>query len=148
MSPLQVAVALPQLDQLDAMNRKRSNCVNFITEQVAPQTKRWRWMPFLEKENKSCRPAYYKLAALAPDSAHRTRVIDAAQEAGLPIGEGFRGMHGSSERRCRRPFDLSNSKRLSERLMVLDHRALLIDQEAYPRLAKAIVQVHDDTTAM
>ena len=146
MSSLQMAVAKPQLNRLDEMNRRRAKCVDYLIQNVAHETDGWRWLPSRWESASKSVPAYYKLAFLTSDPQQRDRVIQAGQSANLPLGKGFHAMHRSSERRCRRPVALPNSKLRSECLVVLDHRALLVDPDQYPQLAETLIQIHEKSS--
>lgn len=140
LAPLQAAVLEPQLDRLDEMNQRRRETAEFIQQQVNPQLPRWSW---LSRPTADTRPAYYKVAWIAESSEHRNRIVAVGEQAGLPIGVGFRSMSACSERRCRKPTETPNSDRLGERLLVLDHRALMIEPNQRAQLAECLVQVHE-----
>jgi len=69
--------------------------------------------------------APYKYPLLARSASHRDEVLAQLAAIGLPAGKGFRGMHRTSRRRSRHPLPLPHTARLSESLIVIDHRALL-----------------------
>lgn len=143
MSPLQCAVIEPQLDRLDEMHAIRNANVKFLVRELAGKTPAWTWIPPTDSSNKA---AHYKLAVLAQTEEHRQRTITLAGEWGLPIGPGFRSMQRASERRCRKPVELENSKKLGERLMLLDQRLLLCNETQRPILAESLKRLHDQTS--
>ncbi|MCM2374401.1 DegT/DnrJ/EryC1/StrS family aminotransferase [Aporhodopirellula aestuarii] len=122
-SALQCAALIPQLEMLDLLNHHRAH--------MAGRLRAWDWS--------SCnaapighiaddqRPAFYKFALIAGDGQERSELLSRLRRIGLPVGEGFRGMHATSDRRSRKPVPLDCSRDLSERCVVIDHRALLAD---------------------
>ncbi|TWU60430.1 L-glutamine:2-deoxy-scyllo-inosose aminotransferase [Rubripirellula tenax] len=134
LSPLAAAVVLPQLDRLDEMNRRRSETAVFLRDEVTPRLPGWVWESGVRNVS-----AFYKTAFTVESAQARLRVITAAEELGLPIGVGFRSMADTSERRCRKPVPLDRSRMLGERLLVLDHRALMIDASDRDELARLML---------
>ncbi len=133
LAPLAAAVVMPQLDRLDELNQRRRETANFIRHEVLPSLIGWTW-----ESGDDADAAFYKVAFTVASSSERSRIIAAATEIGLPIGEGFRSLANTSERRCRKPVPLDRSRRLGETLLVLDHRALLIDPDQRVGLADAM----------
>jgi dTDP-4-amino-4,6-dideoxygalactose transaminase len=140
LAPLQAAVIEPQLERLDTLNRLRRETARFIEEQVNSLLSRWRW---LSGACDQANQALYKVAWTAESDEHRDLIVAAGQQAGLPLGSGFRSMSRCSERRCRKPAATPRSDRLGERLFVLDHRALMIEPVRYGELADCLQQIHD-----
>jgi dTDP-4-amino-4,6-dideoxygalactose transaminase len=140
LSPLQASVIAPQLDRLDELNQIRHRTVQFLEREVAAQLPRWRW---ILETSQDIQPAFYKLAWLAESSEHRGRIIEAGLREALPIGPGFRSMSRCSPRRCRKPIAIERADELSQRLVVLDHRALLLEPERHDQLVDCLRKVHD-----
>ncbi|QDT05851.1 L-glutamine:2-deoxy-scyllo-inosose aminotransferase [Rubripirellula lacrimiformis] len=132
-SPLAAAVLHPQLDRLAEMNTRRSQTAVELRDQVFPHLAGVTWYSGQRDES-----AFYKVAFTVGSDQERLRVIDAAEAMGLPLGAGFRSLARTSPRRCRKPVSLDRSEMLGQRLVVLDHRALMIDPERRDELAAAI----------
>ncbi len=136
MSPLAAAVVLPQLDRLDEMNMRRSETAVFLRDEVLPQLPHWTWASGGRDVS-----AFYKVAFSVDSGQRRAAILAAAQQIGLPLGAGFRSAAGMSERRCRKPVPLAHAAAMGERLMVLDHRALLIDPQQRGELARLMLEL-------
>ena len=123
-SPLQAAVIGPQLDRLDAMHAKRIENAAFWCQKFEAIIK----STLVPRPNcdPSVHPTYYKLAFESASVETRDQILKRATEIGLPIGPAFRSMDRSSPKRCRKPVPLENSRRISDRWVVLDQRALLV----------------------
>ncbi|TWT67565.1 DegT/DnrJ/EryC1/StrS family aminotransferase [Allorhodopirellula solitaria] len=123
LSALQCSVLLPQWETLAEFNRRRSRTVTRLRE--------WDWSQFglspLASETLGQRRAYYKFAMQADESQDRPALLRRLRAAGFPIGEGFRSMHRTSDRRSQKPVPLPHASELGKRCVVLDHRALLAD---------------------
>jgi dTDP-4-amino-4,6-dideoxygalactose transaminase len=123
LSPLQAAVLLPQLALLDELNERR--------QLMAAQWRLHDWSSVGATVLTTTRhdevPAYYKFALLALANDGRAELMARLQSSGWPVGVGFRSMHGTSERRSRKPVSLENSRLLGDRCIVIDHRALLAE---------------------
>ncbi|MGI9472285.1 MAG: DegT/DnrJ/EryC1/StrS family aminotransferase [Rubripirellula sp.] len=145
LSPLQAAVIAPQFDRLLDLNRMRAETARFLTDHVIPNLEGWEIVAAESGSTET--PAHYKYAWMAASSEDRARVIQAGTEIGLPMGEGFRSMSGCSARRCRKPVETPWSDRFGERLVLLDHRALMIGSDRYQELAAAMVEVHQRSRA-
>lgn len=139
LAPLQAAVIGPQLDRLDELNQVRCGTARFLQSEVTPHLAGWRG---IVETNQDVQPAYYKLAWLAASRDHRDRIVEAARQAALPIGPGFRSMSRCSQRRCRKPVAIERAEQLGQCLVVLDHRALLTEPQRYDQLADALREVH------
>lgn len=135
LSPVQAAVLEPQLNRLDEMNRLRGATVEFLRNQPGSQLSSWCW---LSEPQENVRPAFYKVAWLAESIGHRDRIIQAARREQIPIGAGFRSTSRCSPRRCDKPVPTPRSDLMSDRLFVLDHRALMLKPEDYRFLAEAL----------
>lgn len=139
LSPLQAAVIEPQLDRLDHWNRRRAANVQWL---MRNRSELPRWNP-IQTDWENVQPAHYKLAWLAESGEHRNEVVRSAEQNGLPIGAGFRSAARCSPRRCRKPVETKHAEIFAERLFVLDHRALMIDDHQRDELITALRQVHD-----
>lgn len=145
LSPLQAAVIGPQLDRLRECNQIRCQTAGFLTAQVMPQLPGW--LPIDQSTAiASGVRAFYKYAWLLPSKEIRQRVIQVGREMGLPLGEGFRSMGRCSPRRCRKPVPTPVSDVMGERLVLLDHRALMVQPEQHESLADALRQLHRRVT--
>ena len=151
LSPLQAAVILPQLDRLEKLNRMRAKTVEFLSREVVSALNGWeaignRAAVGIRQEAALPHPdftsAHYKYAWMVGSAGERRRVIQAGHELGLPLGEGFRSMSRCSDRRCRKPVPTPWSDQCGQRIVVLDHRALLIESSQYDSLAEALRDVH------
>ena len=127
MSPLQAAALLPQLKRLPECNRKRARAIGWLEDALS--------------ENECILPAdpgaatFYKLAF---ETTERSRWLAEFERRGIPVGAGYRSMHRSSDRRCRKVGELVRSQRLGERLCLLDHRALLTEPNDRENLVTAM----------
>ena len=142
LSALQCAALLPQWSRLDQCNQLRNATVRYLESEVLPQLETWQW---LSKQQPKVDATHYKVAWAAQSLGHRAKVVHHAKELGLPIGEGFRAMARSSQRRCRKPVGLENAARFGETIFVLDHAALLLDESRHGELGEALLQLHRDT---
>lgn len=123
LSALQCAVLLPQWVMLAELNHRR--------DVMAGRLAGWGWSALgASPVTASCaghRRAHYKFALMAEDAGERLVLLQRLRALGLPVGEGFRSMHGTSERRSRKPVSLDHSIDLAARCVVLDQRALLTE---------------------
>ncbi len=140
LSPLQAAAIGPQLDRLAEMNQLRNQTARFIEQELNRQLPRWKWQ---SGSNDQVNPAFYKVAWTAESAEDRNRIITAADQQGVPIGDGFRSMSRCSAQRCRKPISTPRADELGEKLFLLDHRALLIEPSRYTELADCLRQIHD-----
>ncbi|WP_315857327.1 DegT/DnrJ/EryC1/StrS family aminotransferase [Rhodopirellula halodulae] len=126
MSPLQCAALLPQLPLVSRWNAIR--CENALKLSQLD----WESVGCMAiwDDNPAVIRAPYKFPVLARDAETRSRVLAAFKQIQLPCGEGFRSMHRTSDRRSSKPVPLDNAAILSDRLLVVDHRALLADDVA------------------
>lgn len=115
-SPLQCAALIPQLAMLNPLNQQRA--------EMAKRLRQWAKVPTIRSVPEQIN-AYYKFAILADNARQRSDWLNRMREIALPIGEGFRSLHATSAKRSRKPVSLDRAAGLSERLLVLDHRALL-----------------------
>lgn len=141
LGPLQAAVLLPQLARLEQLNAKRAATVRFLLEHAAQACPQWEPIESTQRLGS----AHYKMAFRVKDQSQRQRVITQANDLGLPIGPGFRCFAGVSKRRCRKPTELPNSKRLSETVILLDHTALMLDSSDQPELLRRLTKLHKAT---
>ena len=139
MSPLQAAVIGPQLDRLAEMHQRRNDCVRYLLEHADSFHRAG--LRIQPNPDASVFPAYYKLAIEAPSADSRAKSLDRASAIGLPLGAGFRSMHRSSDRRCRKPVPLDRSQHVGETGMVLDQRALLVEPRHRLHLREALLEI-------
>lgn len=73
--------------------------------------------------------------------AERDAISSMLRAEGLALDPGFRGFAGRSERRCRKPGSLEQSKLAAERTMILHHPCLIADSFSAEQAALAIQKV-------
>ncbi len=142
LSTMQSAVLLPQLQRLNDCNEQRAAVVRRLEESTIHQLRSWQWLSELEDH---VQPAYYKIAWAAKSPEHRTAVLNRAAELGLPMGEAFRSMGRSSQRRCRKPVPLDRAERIGQTAFVLDHAALMLDDSRQQQLAELLIELEAET---
>ena len=138
LSTLQAAVLLPQIAKLPECNAMRQATVQYIESELQRHLPSVTWLSHVET---NVVPTHYKVAWSCESPQHRSKIMASALTEGLPIGEGFRSMGGSSERRCRKPFPLDRSTQLGETTIVLDHSALLIEPDRHDDLEVSLRKV-------
>ena len=69
-------------------------------------------------------------------------VIEHGRAMGLPLGEGFRSMSSASAKRCRKIGSMPHAETLGERLVVMDHRALMTPPEHHDELRDSIHELY------
>lgn len=123
LSALQCAVLIPQWSMLGELNHRRDAMASRLSERD------WSAMAAvpIKAHCSGIRRAHYKFALMAEDASHRAVLLQQFRALGMPVGEGFRSMHGTSERRSRKPVPLDHARELGERCVLLDHRALLAE---------------------
>ncbi|MEM6472523.1 MAG: DegT/DnrJ/EryC1/StrS family aminotransferase [Planctomycetota bacterium] len=128
LSEMQATLLLPQLARLPECDSIRHETIQAILSQV-PWT-----------SSRLCGPppsiTCYKLAWLIDE---RERLVNELIDRGIPAGVGYRSMHRS--RRFDRFESLRRSIELGERVVVLDHRALLAEGDARTWLLKQLIEV-------
>jgi len=141
MSELQAAVLLPQLESLDADNRKRLASVEWLT-------KRLRGSPVLpvDWERLDASPAFYKLGLMPTDdcwSGLNREIIAAALRAeGVAIDEGFKSVPELFARsRFRQADSLIVAELLGKWMLVLHHPVLLADEEELSLVVRAVQKI-------
>ena len=91
-------------------------------------------------------PAFYKLGFFYhPERAggmSREAYIEAMRGRGIPIGEGFRGFHRRTDKRCRKASSLENAARAAEQTVVIDQTLLLAEPDVID-LAAEILKLAD-----
>ena len=138
LSELQAAVLVPQLKKLAERNEVRRRAaarLKLATEKSGELL--WVGSEFDEKNQ----PAYYKLAWLVNGTAMRDEIAQRAHELGVPLQPGFRGFHKRSNRRCRRVGLLEHSAAMADRLLLLHHPWLLLDEPGLAELALKLRQL-------
>ncbi|KLU05460.1 Cystathionine beta-lyase, type II [Rhodopirellula islandica] len=136
LSPLQCAALLPQLSWLTRMNQIRCENATRLSEldwASVGCTAIWNDDPTDVR-------APYKFPVMARDAPTRANVLQALRSRQLPCGEGFRAMHRTSDRRSDKPVPLTNAEKLSDSLLVIDHRALL-SPDITERIRECLVEM-------
>jgi len=121
LSAIQAAVLLPQLSWLDSLNEIRARSA------AALQQLDWSFLGgrTLRELPGDVAPAHYKFAIEVEPDEDRGQALKRLHALSVPAGEGFRGTHGTSDRRSDKPVCLEQSRQRSERLIAIDHRVLL-----------------------
>lgn len=143
LSPLQAAAVLPQLDRLNELNRIRTLNAAAIATKLGNAKNPRSMTALCASTDQGQRPAYYKLALQSATKWQRDAVLLKANERHIPMGECFRSMHRSSDRRCEKPVPLENAANFSERVCLLDQRVLLTSQEDQPLMLSAVADLID-----
>lgn len=127
LSELQAAVLLPQLEQLAQRNTVRAAAIAEVRRHTEHLHADWRAVAIDDLQQS----AYYKHAwsylPAETDPTARDRLLSLLWSKQAPLDAGFRGFCGRSRRRCRKPVDLSTSRRLSQSTVVLHHPLLLTE---------------------
>ena len=132
MSQLQAATVLPQLDRLEDCNQLRAETINCMLNEID-------WLASRSVVPQSlASKTFYKLAFLSPD---RDFVLAQLGQKGIPCGPGYRSMHRSSDRRCRKVGPLRRSETLGEEVCLLDHSALLATGELRRQLIEQLREI-------
>jgi dTDP-4-amino-4,6-dideoxygalactose transaminase len=131
MSQLQAAALLPQLDELDRLNRERGDMVQCLTKQFE---NRYQWLT-LAPIDQAALNAFYKFGFLVQEQL-RELVIAQLTSQGIECGPGFHGFHRRGEGRCRKIGDLSHARRLANESVLLQHHHLL-ESDLIDRLTDA-----------
>lgn len=139
LSEIQAAVALPQLEQLDARNQQRRAAVDFLRKSlpaIAPVTMLW-------DAADSVDPAWYKVAFLLHGASVEERDAFAHQRrtAGIAVDAGFSALHLThAKSRFRNVGDLANAAELHAQLLTLHHPVLLSDQSVLTSVAGLLAE--------
>ncbi len=146
LSQLQAAVLLPQLDELalrTEQRRRGAEALMKLLEEASSVVGPGHW----KQEDI---PAFYKFGVMLPESETRgpaeirQRILEAARDAELPVGTGFRGFHLRSLRRCRRVGDLAHARTAAAATVLIDHRVLQAgDSEQDSGILARIVELFD-----
>ena len=142
LSQLQAAVLLPQLDSLDALNKKRRSAV----DQIVPATSDANNLQGLHQivSGENLQPTFYKLPWLFDDvrsELTRSDFVKAIQAEGIAIDVGFRGFMRRTPRRCRQHGPLTNSRVAAQQTLLLHHPVLLESDEVVKKVAGGIKKV-------
>jgi dTDP-4-amino-4,6-dideoxygalactose transaminase len=127
LSELQAAVLIPQLEQIDAANRRRHDNVAFLNEQLADRDG---LVAFANDSNTGDNyPGYYKLGfrycAEDFDELSRDSFSRAMRAEGIAFDPGFRALHQiHGKRRYRSAGELPIASRTDECVLVLHHPVL------------------------
>lgn len=144
LSELQAAVLLPQLDQLDERNAKRTANVAQLSSLLANAA----GITQLKNAPSDSLPGFYKLGLWYEASAFaclsRDQFADAMQAEGIAVHAGFRALHQiTSRRRFRAVGNLSHATSADESLLVLHHPVLLRDGADLSQIVTAIEKIRD-----
>jgi len=133
LSQLQAASLLPQVDHLVAANHYRASLFEPIWKIAAEFN--WLLDPFAManpgqldgsvpvSDGENLR-VFYKIGWRLKGQVNRNGIMHKAAEHGIPLGEGFRGFHLRSVRRCGRVGELPNAKAAAEQTILLSHTYL------------------------
>lgn len=128
LSQLQAAALLPQLDQLRELTERRFESALFLCEQVN-HVKGLTTLGFLTTTdrgaNRKSVNAIYKIPVRVAVDINLETFVAQLEADGLPVGLGFRGFYRRSQRRCRKPVELPNSKVAAEQTLLISHPVLL-----------------------
>ncbi|NNE00677.1 MAG: DegT/DnrJ/EryC1/StrS aminotransferase family protein [Pirellulaceae bacterium] len=138
LSTLQCAALMPQFDRLAQCNAKRQATVAYLESEINPRLPTWQW---LSQSDSNWSATHYKVAWVVESAVQRNSIVASARQLGLPMGEGFRSMSVSSDRRCRKPMCLTHADRVGDRAIVLDHSALLLEPEQHSELGENLLEL-------
>jgi perosamine synthetase len=138
LSELQAAVLPPQVEKLEARNRKRCESARWLIEAC----REFRFLQPLENPPDAGEPAFYKLPWLYDGERlgghSREAYLAAMQAEGVGMDVGFRGFLKRPASRCRKAGDLANSARAAEATVLLHHPILLRPPEERELLLTAL----------
>ena len=123
LSELQAAVLIPQLNQLDSLNRQRDQGVQKMEKLLAPLAG-----CSLGARDPDAEPAFFKVPILLQDTSRKQPIVNWLRSQQILIDHGFRGFAGRSSRRCRSPVDLPVAIDAARGTMVLHHPCLISAQ--------------------
>jgi len=147
LSELQAAVLLPQLEELPARNRTRSENVAVLCELLL---KRDGLSPFrnagFKNSGSDSQPGYYKLGLQYDSEAFsglsRDDFAQAMRAEGIALDAGFRGLHCiHSRRRFQAVGELPVATEADARVLTLHHPVLLEDATAMQQIADAVDKI-------
>lgn len=129
LSELQALVLLPQLEALPARHEQRLRAMAQLTDLPG-------LVPFRNEVDGS--PGYYKVGLRYRGPVPRARFVATARAAGVPIDEGFRGLHvGRAASRYRAAGPLDEAQRAHDDMVIL-HHPFLLDAAEVGRVAEAL----------
>lgn len=148
LSELQAAVLVPQVRELEGLDRQRALAVARIGERL----KDFPWLRLFQNRTRG-RPGYYKVGmwfdARAAEPLTREAFIWAMRAEGIPLAAGFRALHvGRSPRRYRRVHELVNATAAHECVVVLHHTFLLRPLEEVELFAVAAHRIFEHRQAV
>ena len=144
LSEMQAAVLLPQLNRLDVQNAHRHQR---LIELVALLSESPIRSAMMLNEDQS---AFYKSSFLLPvDVQQQQRIMfcESARGAGVPIDQGFSGLHKiHGKGRFRAVGELAQASELHNRLIMLHHTALLVSPDDIRQIATILRKyaIHED----
>ena len=137
-SQIQAALLLPQLAQLEDLNRRRLVAARKIVSALTETN----WLRSLDESSLAAgmMPAFYKVPIRVEEGApfDRESFLTVVQAEGIALAEGFRGFAKRSARRCRSVGDLVHSRAAAARTMVLHHPILLSNDADIQRLIETL----------
>ncbi len=145
LSELQAAVLLPQLARLNELNGIRRKAAARLRTAIA-DSDALSWVG--TEPDEEMQPSYYKVSCLVARSRTRDELLSRAADLELDLKPGFSGFVKRSDRRCRKVGQLVGSKSLADRLVVMHHPYLLMDDRSLEaicrKLARTIVSYSGD----
>ncbi len=143
LSQLQAVVLVPQLHELETLERRRASAVAWLSKGLEEE------VPGLSVLRSSLpgRPGYYKVGLLFDPAAFapltREAFVQAAQAEGIAVDVGFRALHsGRSRSRFEQVDRLCNAERFAQRILVLHHPVLLESRRTLERLIEALGDIY------
>lgn len=144
LSQLQAAALLPQLGQLRTFTDRRLKAASFLCEhinQIDGLTTLDLSTLSHENGNSENVNAIYKVPVrIEPVGGDVEALVAELQAHGLPVGTGFRGFYRRSNRRCRKPVELPNSKMAAEQTLLISHPVLLHDRATLELIVECLKQ--------
>jgi dTDP-4-amino-4,6-dideoxygalactose transaminase len=146
MSELQAAVLPPQLDKLEARNRKRRESAEWLIQQF----RQFAFLRPVQNTPGAGEPSYYKIAWLYQPEAlggrSRERFLAAVQAEGVPLDVGFHGFAKRPASRCRKVGALPNSARAAESTVLLHHPILLRPRDELKSVVATLTKTQTSST--
>lgn len=140
LSELQAAVLVPQLAKLDERNAERAERVTQLRSELHP----FPALRLFEATEKVS--GYYKVGMQYDADAFglsRELLVKAMRAEGIPLDEGFAGLHvGRSTRRYRAADNLREATRAHHQCVVLHHPILLNGPTGIAEFMEALTKVH------
>jgi dTDP-4-amino-4,6-dideoxygalactose transaminase len=147
LSEMQAAVLLPQVAQLAARNRRRSENIDIL----AARLKAMGGLDVVQSAVADSTPAYYKAGlhydAAAFSALPRDRFAEAIRAEGIAVDPAFRALHLTHARgRFRAVGDLSVATDVDAKALTLHHPVLLGDDAEIDQIIAAIDKIRHQAT--